>query len=106
MKMVQLTKDAIQFGLFTGEQAAFEDDLADAMVAQDRAMLLGEAPGEPETPGAPETPVPQTVAEQPGDDLEDKTRDELLALAEQRGVYMPSGYVKKEDIIELLRKTP
>jgi hypothetical protein len=53
-----------------------------------------------ETP-APPSPPPPAAGEQ-GDDLNAMTRESLLALAEERGVELPSGYVKKDQLVELL----
>ena len=111
-----------------GETYDLRDDQARKWVNRNVAVFVkdGEKPKSEPTPEPTPEPKPQRALK-PGstppakqaetraapdamktsdikpDSYEDMLRDDLLALAEERGVDLPSGYVSKETLIELLR---
>jgi hypothetical protein len=52
--------------------------------------------GRPPKAAAPE-PEPE-----PEEQLPEPTREELLSIAEARGIELPSGYVRKDELIDLI----
>lgn len=57
--------------------------------------------------GRPPKPKPSpevdTASEPEGDRLEDRSNADLRAMAEERGVELPTGYVRNDELIEALR---
>lgn len=59
---------------------------------------------EPEPKPEP-TPEPEPEPQVEEKSLEDHTRAELLEMAEEKQVELPTGYVRKEDLVEILSPT-
>jgi hypothetical protein len=48
-------------------------------------------------------PEPEQQSEPEEKPLEEHTRAELLELAEEKEIELPSGYVRKEDLVDIIR---
>lgn len=55
-----------------------------------------------DAPPAPVVEAPPMVETEPVLGIEGMTRDELLDLAKERGVELPNGYVRRDELLALL----
>lgn len=77
-------------------------DMAKAIVARGYAEY---APLPTSAPGRPTKAAQREAAQQTGKnpDLEDYNREDLLDMAIKRDIVLPQGYIRKDQLIRLLR---